>query len=548
MRIYKHSFLLCLILLICSNIKVSAQEFELTMSCPDTIGTDQQLKVSFKVFTNEKEFELKSKTSFVVKGGEVMSGPNQSISTSYQVLNGKVVESRSISYNYVVLSNYTPNDIIIDPMEFDVMRNNDVVTHLKTDQKIVKVIKGYKLSDEEDKEDNTESISKSTTETKKVQSSKDIDPNDVIFKWTTDKTEINLGDTVLCNCDLYTLLQPTQLLKNTKLVDDCIILEDTINEMTLKHVEYEGKQYYQVHVQSFKIIPLRTGVFSIGGNTFELELFGVDDSVDPLDAFFNNVPPNYIHYEAKSNKISVNVKGKVSQGENTVTPGNDCFILCDISTSMTVDDIEPSRKSCVQEFANKWIEKFPETGIVSFAGKVEQYYPSNQNLGAITFLDEPKVDGTAIGDAMIAPISCDARVKDIIIITDGMNNKGYLSLNTAFSIINKFNVRVSYIYLNSCNDSINYVPKGFDEPTRVENDKVSESELKSIKKMVQLTGGFFGKAKDKNELFGFLPELLRLAKTENRKSSGKQVYDDKILRRFLNQYKEEVLMNTVNKE
>lgn len=522
MKTIKYFYLLSLILCICGNIKVSAQEFELTISCPETIDTNQKFRVSFKVSANVKEFEIKPKTPLSIKGGEVLYGPSQDISTNTQVLNGKVVESRIITQKYVVLSNDSSQDIIIDPMEFDVMQGDDVMAHLSTDTKAIKVITP-----------------------KRIHSIKDILPNDVIFKWTTDKTEISLGDTILCNCDLYTLLRPTQLSNINKFVDDCIILGDTIGEMAFKSVEYEGKQYNHVRVQSFKIVPLRTGKFTIGGDTFGLEL---SSDIDPLDAFFNNVSPTYIHYEAKSNQTGFKVMGKESHKEKTLTNGKNCFLLCDISNSMTVDDIKPSRKICVQDFADKWMKIIPETGIISFAGDVEQYCAPNQKMGSFCFVDEPKVDGTAIGNAMIAPISCGEKVKDLIVITDGANNRGYLSLNTAFDVISKYNVRVSYIYLNSGNDSVDYISKGIDEPIRVENDKVPESELSSIKKMVESTGGIFGKARNKSELLNYLPKLKTLVDSEKSETRNSHKFDDKILGRFLNQYKDEVLQNSVKKE
>ena len=514
MNSFYPSLILSLILLLCSNIKVSAQEFELTMSCPETIDTNQQFRVSFKVSANVKEFEIKPKTPLSIKGGEVLYGPSQDISTNTQVLNGKVVESRIITQKYVVLSNDSSQDIIIDPMEFDVMQGDDVMAHLSTDTKAIKVITP-----------------------KRIHSIKDILPNDVIFKWTTDKTEISLGDTILCNCDLYTQLQPTQLSAiNDKLIDDCIILEDTLTDMTLERVEYEGRECYHVRVQSFRIIPLHTGKISIGGNTFALEM----TKGDALDFFFGKA--EHISYESKSNQTYIKVKGKISEDNEPLPSGNDCFLLCDISTSMTGNDIEPSRMSCVQDFTNKWLKLIPIAGIISFAGGVKQYCAANQNIETFSFISEPKDDGTAIGNAMIAPISCGAKVKDLIIITDGANNSGYISLKTAFDIINEYDVRVSYIYLNPGNDSIDFVLKGFDVKTK--NEQLSESELSVIKKMVESTGGLFGKARNKSELLDYLPKLKTLVDSEKRKSRNRHVVDDKILGRFLNTYKDEVLRNT----
>lgn len=527
-----------MILLIFGNVKANAQEYEITLNCPDTVGANQQLKVSFKIFAKIKEFNVIPKSSFVISGGDVFSGPNQSISASAQVLNGKVVEYKSITYNYVLLSNYSQQDIIIEPMKFDVLQGNDVVAQLSTNKKIVKVIKDYMSSEEEST--GVEQAHKKTP--KQIHNAKDIAPGDVAFVWTTDKTEVTLGDTVLCNCDLYTQLQPVQLSRNTTLIDDCIILDDTLCNTELETVEYGGKECYHVRVQSFKIVPLHTGKFCIGGNTFELELVAETANTDPLDAFFNGIKADNIPYRTKSNQTFVKVKGKVCYDNKDISPGNDCFLLCDVSTSMTVNDIEPSRKSCVQAFVNEWINEIPETGFISFAGGVEQFYTPNQNLNSVTFLEEPLNDGTAIGNAMIAPISCGEKPRDIVIITDGANNSGYLSLKTAFDVINKYNVRVSYIYINSGKDSVDYVSKGVEETIRVKNEQAPDSELKFIQKMVQLTGGLFGVAHNKNELFAYLPKLQRLIASPKTRSRNNNELDDKILERFLNKFKEEVIL------
>lgn len=542
MNSFYPSLILSLILLLCSNNKANAQEYEIVLTCPDTVGTEQQFKISYKISANVEKFETKTKTPFSIKGADVLYGPSQNNSSSAKFINGNITKSYSVEQTYIISSAYSPQDITVEPMRFDVLQENDVAVHLSTDRKVIKVIKGYippkdTNMHDETKEEETDSLVDTSFIPKKIKSVEDIAPDDVVFKWTTDRSEIDLGDTVSCNCDLYTRLQPTQLSSiSDKLIDDCIILEDTLTDMTLERVEYEGRECYHVRVQSFRIIPLHTGKISIGGNTFALEM----TNVDALDFFFGKA--EHISYESESNQTYIKVKGKMYEDNEPLPYGNDCFLLCDISTSMTGNDIEPSRMSCVQDFTNKWLKLVPITEIISFAGGVEQYCAANQNIETFSFISEPKVDGTAIGNAMIAPISCGAKVKDLIIITDGANNRGYISLKTAFDIINEYDVRVSYIYLNSGNDSIDFVLKGFDVKTK--NEQLSESELSAIKKMVQSTGGLFGRARNKSELLNYLPKLKTLVDSEKRKSRNRHVVDDKILGRFLNIYKDEVLQNT----
>ena len=536
MKTIFYSMLLSMTLLILGNFKVCAQEFKLTQICPDTIGTDQRFNVSYKIVSNDGNFEIKAKKPFSLEGGNILSGPRVSTITSAQLSNGKLTEIKSIEHIYEIGSNYNVMDIVIEPMSFDVIQDDNVVSQLSTGRKVIKVLKGYIAPETTDENIVDSDTTMKASFPKNIKSKDEIAPDDVIFTWSSDKSEINLGDTVLCNCDLYTQLQPTQLSPiSKKLIDGCIILEDTLADMTLETVEYEGRKCYHVRVQSFKIIPLRSGKISIGGNTFALQMA----SGDAFDVFFGNT--EYISYESKSNQTYINVKGKMTEDNETLPSGNDCFLLCDISTSMTANDIEPSRKTCVQEFANQWIKEVPQTGLISFAGGVEQYCAPIQKNGTFVFIDEPKVDGTAIGNAMIAPISCGAKVKDLIIITDGANNNGYFSLNTAFDIINRYGIRVSYIYLNSGNDSIDYVINGLDEPTKVKNDQMSESELDSITKMVKSTGGIFGKAHNKNELWGYLSKLKMLIESEKPKLRTKNVLDANILGRFINLYKEELL-------
>lgn len=360
------------------------------------------------------------------------------------------------------------------------------------------------------------------------------DDADMLICWSTDKEVAHLGDTIICMCDLYTQTPPTKLTPIGRCeFNDCMVLDDTTKHISVDKVEYNGRSYKHIRLQAVKIVPLRAGIFNIGGNEYELLI--VEHSI--FDDYFHSPSSSRHCYNVKSESVSFRVEDFSEIHKGKTEPGEECFLLCDVSGSMKISDMEPDRKTCVKDFANAWLAEMPESGVITFAAGVEQYYPAKVRWRSVDLVEEPKKDGTAIGDAMVTPIAQGANVKDIIVITDGSNNTGHLSLETAFKIMQRYNVRVSYVYLNSGKDSVQLMLKGALKKITTANTRVPEEELQQIKAMVEHSGGIFRVAANRSELMGYLNQLKHLVESPQGQNDSECVLDEKMLQKALKQIK-----------
>lgn len=100
-------------------------------------------------------------------------------------------------------------------------------------------------------------------------------------------------------------------------------------------------------------------------------------------------------------------------------------------------------------------------------------------------ISTPKVDGTALYDMCLSTImDCKYQCKDIILLTDGVDNSSHLSLNTTVDVIREKGVRVNVVYINSMADSVSYNLEG--TTLTAENKVLDKKELEYISKQ---TGG-----------------------------------------------------------
>ena len=72
-----------------------AEDVKIIASAPSSVGTGQQFAVTFTVNAAGSDFKAPS-----FKGFSVLSGPNQSSSSSMQIVNGNVTQSVSYAFTY----------------------------------------------------------------------------------------------------------------------------------------------------------------------------------------------------------------------------------------------------------------------------------------------------------------------------------------------------------------------------------------------------------------------------------------------------------------
>lgn len=212
------------------------------------------------------------------------------------------------------------------------------------------------------------------------------------------------------------------------------------------------------------------------------------------------------------------------QEEQIKAEGIDIILAMDLSSSMLAQDFKPDRLSVSKRVAAEFVDRraYDRLGLVVFSGEAFAQCPLTTDHAIVkTFLSELQCgaleDGTAIGMGLATAVNRlkDSSVKSkvVILLTDGVNNAGYIKPITAAEIAKQFNVRVYTIGVGTMGDALTPVSRRSDGQylfglARVEIDEVL---LKEISKM---TGGQYFRATSEESLEKIYSEIDRLEKTE----------------------------------
>jgi Ca-activated chloride channel family protein len=143
-----------------------------------------------------------------------------------------------------------------------------------------------------------------------------------------------------------------------------------------------------------------------------------------------------------------------SKMRETSTEGIDIILALDVSSSMLAEDFKPNRLEAAKKVAQEFIQgrQNDRIGMVIFAGETFTQCPLTLDYGVLmTLLNETKVadqewDGTAIGMGIVNAVNrlrdSKAKSKVIILLTDGVNNKGQIDPITASKIAATFNMKI----------------------------------------------------------------------------------------------------------
>jgi Ca-activated chloride channel family protein len=139
--------------------------------------------------------------------------------------------------------------------------------------------------------------------------------------------------------------------------------------------------------------------------------------------------------------------------QNTSTEGIDIVLTLDISGSMLARDFRPDRLEASKDVATEFISGRPydRIGLVVFSGESFTQCPlTTDHAVLVNLLREIQSgmieDGTAIGMGLATAVNrikdSEAKSKVIILLTDGVNNRGEIAPATAAGIAKTYGIRV----------------------------------------------------------------------------------------------------------
>jgi Ca-activated chloride channel homolog len=208
--------------------------------------------------------------------------------------------------------------------------------------------------------------------------------------------------------------------------------------------------------------------------------------------------------------------------QNVSTEGIDIVLALDISGSMLARDFRPDRLEASKDVATEFISGRPydRIGLVVFSGESFTQCPlTTDHAVLINLLQEIQSgmieDGTAIGMGLANAIN---RIKDseaiskvIILLTDGINNRGEIAPATAAGIAKTFGVRVYTIGVGTQGMAPYPVQTPFG--TQYQNMPVEIDEA-ILKEIAQTTGGRYFRATDNDKLIQVYNEIDKLEKSK----------------------------------
>ena len=215
---------------------------------------------------------------------------------------------------------------------------------------------------------------------------------------------------------------------------------------------------------------------------------------------------------------------QIEQNVRTSSEGIDIMLAIDVSASMLARDFEPDRITAAKEVAGSFISARygDRIGLVAFAAEAFTQSPLTTDQSTLqTLLAQIRsglIDdsGTAIGNGLATAINrlreSDAKSKVVILLTDGVNNRGEITPITAAEIAKAQNIRVYTIGVGTEGMAPYPAVDMFGNITFVKQ-KV-EIDEKTLTAMAEMTGGRYFRATDNAKLKAIYDEINQLEKSK----------------------------------
>lgn len=206
------------------------------------------------------------------------------------------------------------------------------------------------------------------------------------------------------------------------------------------------------------------------------------------------------------------------------TEGIDIVMAIDVSSSMLARDLKPNRLSALKKVAADFIKKRPNDriGLVAYAGEAYTKTPITSDksivLSAMREITYGQLnDGTAIGMGLATSVNrlkeSKAVSKIIIILTDGVNNSGFIEPQTAADLAVEYDIKTYTIGLGTNGNALSPIAYNADGSFRYGMRQV-EIDEELLKEIAKATGGKYFRATNNEKLEEIYDEINKLEKTE----------------------------------
>ena len=207
------------------------------------------------------------------------------------------------------------------------------------------------------------------------------------------------------------------------------------------------------------------------------------------------------------------------------TKGIDIVMAIDVSGSMLAKDLKPNRMEALKSVAKNFVEGRPNDriGIVVYASEAYTKTPVTsdkaiiqQAIQSIKY-DNVLQDGTGIGMGLTTAVNrlkdSKAKSKVVILMTDGVNNAGFIEPETASQIAKEYGIKVYTIGIGTNGNAMfpyAYAPNG----GFLFRMMPVEIDVNLLQTIARNTGGKYFRASSNSKLESIYAEINKLETTE----------------------------------
>jgi tetratricopeptide (TPR) repeat protein len=252
----------------CSLLTLQAQT--LTASAPSRVAVGEQFRLTYTVNTqNVSDFRAGDIPSEL----EVLIGPNQSMQSSYQIINGHASQSSSVTYTYIVAA--TKGGSYTIPAARAVVDGKQIRSNTLS----IKVIGSTGNNSRPYTGDEGEEVRDMGSR---------ISGSDLFIKVSANKKRVFEQEPILLTYKVYTLVQLSQLRGDMPDLKSFYTQEvDLPNQKSFSIENVNGRPYRTCTWSQYVMFPQTTGKLQIPAITFEGIVIQQNRNIDPFEAFFN---------------------------------------------------------------------------------------------------------------------------------------------------------------------------------------------------------------------------------------------------------------------
>ena len=207
-----------------------------------------------------------------------------------------------------------------------------------------------------------------------------------------------------------------------------------------------------------------------------------------------------------------------------ITEGIDIVMAIDVSSSMLSQDLKPNRFEALKKVASQFVKDRPNDriGLVVYAGESYTKTPVTSDksiiLNALSELTYGQVDdGTAIGMGLATAVNrlkeSKAKSRVIILITDGVNNTGFIDPQTAAELAAEYGIKVYTVGIGTNGMALSPYALNPDGSIMYRMLQVDIDEP-LMKKIAQVTKGHYFRATNNQKLQQIYDEINKMETTK----------------------------------